>query len=78
MFLVKYAMVRYRGCCLGILSFAADCVDGQLARLTGRFTDLGEWLDLTSDRIKEVILIAGLAIGASQEDKWSWFVASFS
>ena len=65
------------GAVLVFLSFAADCVDGQLARLTGRFTDLGEWLDLTSDRIKEVILIAGLAIGASQEDKWSWFVASF-
>ena len=65
------------GAVLVFLSFAADCVDGQLARLTGRFTDLGEWLDLTSDRIKEVILIAGLAIGASQEDKWSWFIASF-
>ncbi len=65
------------GAVLVFLSFAADCVDGQLARLTGRFTDLGEWLDLTSDRIKEVVLVAGLAIGASNEDKWSWLIASF-
>ncbi len=64
------------GAILVFLSFASDCIDGQLARLTGRFTDLGEWLDLTSDRIKEVILVAGLAIGASQEYDWSWLIAS--
>lgn len=45
------------------LSFVLDCVDGQLARYTRRFSPLGAWLDATSDRVKEYVVYVGLAIG---------------
>ncbi|MEV0967373.1 CDP-alcohol phosphatidyltransferase family protein [Microtetraspora glauca] len=45
------------------LSFALDCVDGQLARYTRGFSPLGAWLDATFDRVKEYLVYAGLAIG---------------
>ncbi len=46
-----------------LLSFALDCVDGQLARYTRSFSPLGAWLDATFDRVKEYLVYAGLAIG---------------
>ncbi|WP_067129432.1 CDP-alcohol phosphatidyltransferase family protein [Microtetraspora malaysiensis] len=46
-----------------LLSFALDCVDGQLARYTRGFSPLGAWLDATFDRVKEYLVYAGLAIG---------------
>jgi phosphatidylglycerophosphate synthase len=54
-------------------SFTADCVDGQLARYTQRFSALGAWLDSVLDRAKEHLVYAGLAIGATRgydEDVW--------
>lgn len=44
------------------LAFVAsfDAVDGTLARLTGRASDFGSFLDSTLDRVSEVILFAGL------------------
>jgi len=46
------------------LAFGLDCADGQLARLTGRYTRLGAWLDWLSDRIKEVVLLVGVVVGS--------------
>lgn len=46
------------------VAFGLDCADGQLARLTGCYTPLGAWLDWVSDRLKEVVLLVGLAVGA--------------
>lgn len=46
-------------------SFTADCVDGQLARYTRRFSALGGWLDAMVDRGKEYAVYAGLAAGAA-------------
>jgi phosphatidylglycerophosphate synthase len=54
-------------------SFTADCVDGQLARYTQMFSDVGAWLDSVLDRAKEHLVYAGLAIGATRgfdEDVW--------
>lgn len=52
------------GAVLLYLSFLFDCVDGQLARYTRRFSPFGGWLDATTDRVKESIVYAGLAAGA--------------
>lgn len=49
------------------LSFAADCLDGQLARYTMRSTTFGALLDWQFDRVKETAVIAGMASGAGGE-----------
>ncbi len=38
------------------LSFIFDCSDGQLARITGKSSKLGAWLDRLSDRLGEFII----------------------
>ena len=40
------------------LSFILDCSDGQLARITGRTTKLGAWLDKIFDRVGEFIIFS--------------------
>ncbi|WP_214109905.1 CDP-alcohol phosphatidyltransferase family protein [Acrocarpospora catenulata] len=57
------------------LSFVLDCVDGQLARYTRRFSPLGAWLDATFDRAKEFLVYLGLAIGYPG-DVWPLAVAA--
>lgn len=46
------------------LSLIIDCVDGEVARATKRFSPLGAWLDASTDRVKEYAVYAGLAAGA--------------
>lgn len=53
------------GAVLLYLAFVLDCVDGQLARYTRRFSTLGAWLDATFDRAKEYVVYAGLAAGST-------------
>ena len=57
------------------LSFGLDCADGQLARLTGTFSDLGGWLDAMFDRLKEYAVYAGLAIGSARTGNDVWLLA---
>jgi hypothetical protein len=57
------------------LSFTADCVDGQLARYSGRFSRTGAWLDSVFDRAKEYLAYAGLAIGAARMGDDVWLLA---
>jgi hypothetical protein len=57
------------------LAFTLDCVDGQLARYTRTFSNLGAWLDSVFDRTKEYLVFAGLAIGASQAGDPVWLLA---
>jgi phosphatidylglycerophosphate synthase len=45
------------------VSLVVDCVDGEVARYTGRFTPVGAWLDGVGDRVKEYCVYAGLAAG---------------
>jgi phosphatidylglycerophosphate synthase len=47
-------------------AFTIDCVDGQLARYTRRFSKLGAWLDSVFDRSKEYIAYVGLAVGSTR------------
>jgi phosphatidylglycerophosphate synthase len=56
-------------------SFGLDCADGQLARLTDNFSDLGGWLDAMFDRLKEYAVYAGLAIGSVRSGDDAWLLA---
>jgi phosphatidylglycerophosphate synthase len=54
-------------------SFVFDCVDGQLARFSRRFSSIGPWLDTACDRAKEYLVYAGLALGSTRgfgNDVW--------
>jgi phosphatidylglycerophosphate synthase len=57
------------------LSLIIDCVDGEVARATRRFSALGAWLDASTDRVKEFAVYGGLAVGAARlgNDVW-WLV----
>jgi phosphatidylglycerophosphate synthase len=46
------------------VSIIVDCVDGELARYTRKFSELGAWLDAITDRVKEYAVFLGLAYGA--------------
>jgi hypothetical protein len=56
------------GAALLYLGFLLDCVDGQLARYTHRYSRYGGWLDIVADRGKEYGAYAGLAVGALRTD----------
>lgn len=57
------------------LSLIVDCVDGEVARATRNFTNLGAWLDASTDRVKEFAAYAGLAIGAARLGFDVWWIA---
>jgi phosphatidylglycerophosphate synthase len=57
------------------VSLIVDCVDGEVARATRRFTLLGAWLDAATDRVKEFAAYGGLAIGASRMGVDVWWIA---
>ena len=46
------------------VSIVVDCVDGEIARYTRKFSELGAWLDAITDRVKEYAVFLGLAYGA--------------
>jgi hypothetical protein len=54
------------------LSLVIDCVDGEVARATRRFSVFGAWLDASTDRVKEYAAYAGLAAGAVVMGVDSW------
>ncbi|MBB1259720.1 CDP-alcohol phosphatidyltransferase family protein [Streptomyces alkaliterrae] len=49
------------------LSFILDCMDGKLARLTGRGSEFGGWLDYVFDRIR--VLACAIALMGGQYNK---------
>lgn len=57
------------------LSLIIDCVDGEVARATSKFSTLGAWLDASTDRVKEYLAYAGLAAGAMVLGSDLWPVA---
>lgn len=59
----RWALVL--GAILLQVSLVVDCVDGEVARATRRFTAVGAWLDASTDRVKEFVAYAGLAAGAA-------------
>ncbi|HEX4813334.1 MAG TPA: CDP-alcohol phosphatidyltransferase family protein [Nonomuraea sp.] len=67
---------RLLGALLLYLSFALDCLDGQLARYTRAFSPLGAWADGMSDRVKEYTVYVGLAAGYADPAIWPPAVAA--
>ncbi|SEG67246.1 CDP-alcohol phosphatidyltransferase [Nonomuraea solani] len=61
---------RLAGAALLLLSFALDCLDGQLARYTRTFSPLGAWADGMADRLKEFLVYIGLAFGFGGTEIW--------
>ena len=57
------------------ISIIVDCVDGELARYTRKFSKLGAWLDAVTDRVKEYMVFLGLAIGADKSGQDLWVPA---
>lgn len=56
-------------------SLVLDCVDGEVARYTLRFSPFGAWLDAVADRVKEFAVYAGLAVGAAAVGADVWLLA---
>ncbi len=69
----RWALVL--GALLLQLSLIVDCVDGEVARATRRFSALGAWLDASTDRVKEFLAYAGLAFGAHRGGVEIWWLA---
>ena len=69
----RWALVL--GALLLQLSLVVDCVDGEVARATRRFSALGAWLDASTDRVKEFLAYAGLAYGAFRGGVDIWWIA---
>ncbi|MFI7616357.1 CDP-alcohol phosphatidyltransferase family protein [Nonomuraea terrae] len=67
---------RLTGAVLLYLSFALDCLDGQLARYTRTFSPLGAWADGMGDRLKEYAVYVGLAAGFGGSGIWYLAVAA--
>ena len=65
----------FTGAILLQLSIIVDCVDGELARYTRKFSQLGAWLDAITDRIKEYLVFFGLAYGAVKNGMDLWIPA---
>jgi phosphatidylglycerophosphate synthase len=69
------------GAVLLYLGFVLDCVDGQLARYTRKFSVWGGWLDTMADRAKEYLVYAGLAVGVDRADLgngWALAIAAMT
>ncbi len=65
----------FAGAVLLQLSIIIDCVDGELARYTRQFSQLGAWLDAITDRIKEYLVFFALAYGAAKNGHDFWIPA---
>jgi phosphatidylglycerophosphate synthase len=69
------------GAVLLYLGFVLDCVDGQVARYTRRFSVWGGWLDTMADRAKEYVVYAGLAVGVERAglgNGWALAIAAMT
>lgn len=63
------------GAILHHISFILDCGDGQLARVKGLKSQMGHWFDYHSDKIKDFLLLLGLAWGVYAQTGWAWILA---
>jgi choline kinase/phosphatidylglycerophosphate synthase len=57
-------------------SSALDGVDGEVARVSGRTSDLGAVLDAVCDRYGDLAVIVGAAIGSGTAAAWPWALAA--
>ncbi|WP_168207301.1 CDP-alcohol phosphatidyltransferase family protein [Microlunatus elymi] len=58
------------------LALVIDCMDGEVARFTRRFSAFGGWLDGIGDRIKEYLVFAAVAaVGVRDGHSSAWLLA---
>ena len=65
---------RVAGALLFILSFLLDRADGELARLSGKFSKVGHRFDLVADSTSNVLIFIGLGIGLREGPVGAWAV----
>lgn len=58
------------------LALVVDCVDGEIARFTRRFSALGAWLDAVGDRVKEYAVFAACAFVGVRHGGDLWVLAT--
>jgi len=68
LFLYDAYAVRVMGVVLLQVSFALDCSDGEISRITNQSSKFGAWLDSVLDRFKEVLMLGSLTMA------WYWRV----
>lgn len=56
-------------------SLVVDCVDGEIARFTRRYSAMGAWLDGVADRAKEFLMVASVAWVAARRGEPMWSLA---
>ena len=59
-----------------IIASLADMLDGPLARLTGKSTPFGAFLDSTVDRYSDFFAFAGLTLFFARENQGGWLLIS--
>lgn len=64
-FFLLFALLFY-------LSFLLDCIDGKVARLTGKKSEFGAKLDSKTDNITKILFLVGYVIGPLKE---IWLIA---
>jgi len=52
-----------------------DGCDGEIARLTYRFSYTGQWLDTIGDDLTNYLFCLGLAVGCARVHGWTWLYA---
>lgn len=63
----------YWGVGLFLLSMVLDRADGELARMTGKYSDFGHKLDLVSDALINGLVFVGIGWGVMRTtDLWVW------
>ena len=67
------------GSLLLFVSHVLDCADGNLARITGKFSPIGKWLDKIGDRLCEAMILYGVGIYfINQENSEFWMAVAFT
>ncbi len=67
LFVFPQYWVRLVGAALIQLSFAFDCADGEVARITNQSSKFGAWLDSVFDRFKEILMLGSMTL------YWYWY-----
>lgn len=57
-----------------VFSCLGDMLDGALARLTGKSSKFGAFLDSTTDRYADVFIFGGLAVYYARQNEIGWLV----
>lgn len=71
--------VQFLGGILLLWAFQIDCLDGDLARLKGLRSPLGAMLDPLLDRVGEVAVIFGMAVGGWRATgNWVWLAGGIA